>query len=336
MVIPVLAIAGNLARKKIVPESLGTFPVTTPLFSGLLISVVVILSALTFFPALSLGSDSRTFVDARRKGFLAMSAAITEATHRKKSLWTWSIVGRALWDSVSQIESAHADEKSRDVRGGSRRGAHHDRFDLWSASIACPDLVSRCRSHCGCGLRCCLRILRRRWPKAAAKRRQTRCAKRARKRLRDLLRDGVEVEIPGSQLRAGDLVIISAGEFIPGDGEVVEGVASVDESAITGESAPVIRESGGDRSAVTGGTRVLSDEIKVRILSNPGETFLDRMIKLVEGASRQKTPNEIALNILAFRIDDCFSAGGGHAAADGDLFRARRKLFSCWCRCWSA
>src|SRR5438046_5906625 len=85
---------------------------------------------------------------------------------------------------------------------------------------------------------------------------------------------------------------------MPGDGEVIEGVASVDESAITGESAPVIRESGGDRSAVTGGTRVLSDEIRVRITSNPGETFLDRMIRLVEGASRQKTPNEIALNIL--------------------------------------
>ena len=94
------------------------------------------------------------------------------------------------------------------------------------------------------------------------------------------------------------MVLVAAGEFIPSDGEVTEGVASVDESAITGESAPVIRESGGDRSAVTGGTRVLSDEIRVRITSNPGETFLDRMISLVEGASRQKTPNEIALNIL--------------------------------------
>src|SRR6266513_1861251 len=104
--------------------------------------------------------------------------------------------------------------------------------------------------------------------------------------------------VPSSKLRSGDIVVVTAGDFIPGDGEVIEGVASVDESAITGESAPVIRESGGDRSAVTGGTRVLSDEIKVRITSNPGETFLDRMIKLVEGASRQKTPNEIALNIL--------------------------------------
>ena len=105
-------------------------------------------------------------------------------------------------------------------------------------------------------------------------------------------------DIAAPQLRKNDLVIVSAGEFIPGDGEIVEGVASVDESAITGESAPVIREAGGDRSAVTGGTRVLSDQIKVRITSNPGETFIDRMIALVEGAERQKTPNEIALNIL--------------------------------------
>jgi potassium-transporting ATPase ATP-binding subunit len=110
--------------------------------------------------------------------------------------------------------------------------------------------------------------------------------------------DGNIEVVVSSKLRSGDIVVVTTGEFIPGDGEVIEGVASVDESAITGESAPVIRESGGDRSAVTGGTRVLSDEIKVRITSNPGETFLDRMIKLVEGASRQKTPNEIALNIL--------------------------------------
>jgi K+-transporting ATPase ATPase B chain len=103
---------------------------------------------------------------------------------------------------------------------------------------------------------------------------------------------------PASSLRKGDLVYVEAGEFIPGDGEIVEGIASVDESAITGESAPVIRESGGDRSAVTGGTKVLSDWIKMKITANPGETFLDRMIQLVEGAKRQKTPNEIALIIL--------------------------------------
>jgi K+-transporting ATPase ATPase B chain len=105
-------------------------------------------------------------------------------------------------------------------------------------------------------------------------------------------------QVLSSTLRAGDVVVCTAGEMIPGDGEVIEGIATVDESVITGESAPVIRESGGDRSAVTGGTRVLSDRILIRITSNPGETFLDRMIALVEGAERQKTPNEIALNIL--------------------------------------
>ncbi len=109
---------------------------------------------------------------------------------------------------------------------------------------------------------------------------------------------GAFEEVASGLLRAGDIIYVEAGSYIAGDGEVIEGVASVDESAITGESAPVIREAGGDRSAVTGGTKVLSDWIKVRITSNPGETFLDRMIALVEGATRQKTPNEIALSIL--------------------------------------
>lgn len=110
--------------------------------------------------------------------------------------------------------------------------------------------------------------------------------------------NGKEEKVPAAILRKGDLVVCEAGDLIPGDGEVIEGIASVDESAITGESAPVIRESGGDRSAVTGGTKVLSDRIVIRIGVNPGDSFLDRMIALVEGASRQKTPNEIALDIL--------------------------------------
>jgi K+-transporting ATPase ATPase B chain len=113
-----------------------------------------------------------------------------------------------------------------------------------------------------------------------------------------LIADGSIEQVSSAKLRAGDIVFVSAGEFIPSDGTILEGVASVDESAITGESAPVIREAGGDRSAVTGGTRVLSDHLRIEITSNPGETFLDRMIALVEGAERQKTPNEIALNIL--------------------------------------
>lgn len=115
---------------------------------------------------------------------------------------------------------------------------------------------------------------------------------------RRLTETGAEEQVPGVDLRVGDLVVVEAGQVIPGDGDVVEGIATVDESAITGESAPVIRESGGDRSAVTGGTTVLSDRIVVRVTTKPGESFVDRMIALVEGASRQKTPNEIALTIL--------------------------------------
>ena len=117
---------------------------------------------------------------------------------------------------------------------------------------------------------------------------------------------GEVIQVPADQLHRGDQVAVSAGEVIPGDGDVIEGIASIDESAITGESAPVIRESGGDRSAVTGGTTVLSDRIIVEITSEPGETFLDRMISLVEGASRQKTPNEIALDILLVALTIIF------------------------------
>src|SRR5207342_2240809 len=118
--------------------------------------------------------------------------------------------------------------------------------------------------------------------------------------------DGRIEEVSAARLRAGDVVLVETGDVIPGDGEVIEGVASVDESAITGESAPVIRESGGDRSAVTGGTRVLSDWLIVRITANPGEAFLDRMIAMVEGAKRQKTPNEIALIILLAALSIIF------------------------------
>ncbi|MBW8872082.1 MAG: potassium-transporting ATPase subunit KdpB, partial [Leifsonia sp.] len=121
----------------------------------------------------------------------------------------------------------------------------------------------------------------------------------------DALRSTI-APVASSDLRLGDVVVVTAGELIPGDGDVIHGIATVDESAITGESAPVVRESGGDRSAVTGGTRVLSDRIVVRITSKPGETFVDRMIALVEGASRQKTPNEIALNILLASLSIVF------------------------------
>jgi len=146
---------------------------------------------------------------------------------------------------------------------------------------------------------------------------------------------GTEEVVPASELRAGDVVMVSAGELIPGDGEIIEGIASVDESAITGESAPVIRESGGDRSAVTGGTKVLSDWIKVRITAQPGQSFIDRMIALVEGAERQKTPNEIALSLLLVTFTiiflivvvslEPFAIYAGHRVSDAVLIA----LFVC-------
>src|SRR5664279_4555539 len=113
----------------------------------------------------------------------------------------------------------------------------------------------------------------------------------------EIFTDEIKI-VPSSQLKKGDVFFCEAGDTIPMDGEIIEGLASIDESAITGESAPVIREAGGDKSSVTGGTKVLSDQIKVKVTTNPGESFLDKMIALVEGASRQKTPNEIALTIL--------------------------------------
>ncbi|MGM9529728.1 MAG: potassium-transporting ATPase subunit KdpB [Phascolarctobacterium sp.] len=132
--------------------------------------------------------------------------------------------------------------------------------------------------------------------------RNTRTSIQARK----LLPDGSEVMLTSDQIRMGDVILVKAGELIANDGEIIEGMASIDESAVTGESAPVIREAGGDRSAVTGGTKVLSDWIKVRVTANPGETFLDKMISLVEGAQRQKTPNEIALTLLLVGLSIIF------------------------------
>src|SRR5699024_1881799 len=121
-----------------------------------------------------------------------------------------------------------------------------------------------------------------------------------------LLEDGTEKTVLSSELKKGDIVLVKAGEIIPGDGEVIEGIASVDESAITGESAPVVRESGGDFCSVTGGTTIVSDWLKVQITSDAGNSFLDRMIALVEGASRKKTPNEIALSTLLVSLTIIF------------------------------
>ena len=137
----------------------------------------------------------------------------------------------------------------------------------------------------------------------------TRCARRGRRRPPCAgAADGTLEEVPAPELQRGDVVVVEAGEIIPADGEIIEGVGSVDESAITGESAPVIRESGGDRSAVTGGTKLLSDRLVIEVTQEPGKSFLDRMIALVEGAERRKTPNEIALNILLAGLTITFLA----------------------------
>jgi K+-transporting ATPase ATPase B chain len=220
------------------------------------------------------------------------------AEKKPKSIWDMKIVRRALWDSLVKL----------DPRNMMKNPVM---FVVEVGSVATSILLIRDalrhQGAFGFNLQITLwlwfTVLFANFAEAMAEGRGKAQADSLRKARAEtianrLLPDGKTEQIPSSKLRAGDLVKVIACEFIPSDGEILEGVASVDESAITGESAPVIREAGGDRSAVTGGTRVLSDWLKIKITSNPGETFLDRMIALVEGAERQKTPNEIALNIL--------------------------------------
>ena len=213
---------------------------------------------------------------------------------KQKAIWEWKIVKRALWDAVVKLNP-------RKMMGNPVM------FVVEIGSVITAALLLKGDAAFKFNLQITLwlwfTVLFANFAEAMAEGRgkaQADTLRKARSEtMANRLLTGGEIErVSSSKLRAGDWVIVSAGELIPSDGEIIEGVASVDESAITGESAPVIRESGGDRSAVTGGTRVLSDQIKVKITSNPGETFLDRMIALVEGAERQKTPNEIALNIL--------------------------------------
>src|SRR6266566_1968397 len=213
---------------------------------------------------------------------------------KSRAVWEWKIIGRAIWDSLLKLNP-------RKMMGNPVM------FVVEIGSVITTALLFKGGSDLKFNLQITLwlwfTVLFANFAEAMAEGRGKAQADTLRKARSEtvanrIASDGSVEQVPSSKLRTGDLVLVSASEFIPGDGEIIEGIASVDESAITGESAPVIREAGGDRSAVTGGTRVLSDWIKVRITSNPGETFLDRMIALVEGAERQKTPNEIALNIL--------------------------------------
>jgi potassium-transporting ATPase ATP-binding subunit len=215
--------------------------------------------------------------------------------NKKKAIWDMRIVRGALWDSVRKLNPRTMMKNPV-------------MFVVEVGSVVTTVLLFRApHASFGFNLQITLwlwfTVLFANFAEAMAEGRGKAQAETLRKARSEtqaklLLPNGKTEVVSSAKLRAGDQVIVVAGELIPGDGEIYEGVASVDESAMTGESAPVIREAGGDRSAVTGGTRVLSDSIKVRITSNPGETFLDRMIALVEGAERQKTPNEIALNIL--------------------------------------
>jgi len=213
---------------------------------------------------------------------------------RKKAIWEWKIVRRAIFDALMKLNP-------RKMMGNPVM------FVVEIGSVITTVLLFKGGGAFKFNLQITLwlwfTVLFANFAEAMAEGRGKAQADTLRKARSEtlanrLLADGRLEQTPSSKLRAGDLVMVSAGELVPSDGEIIEGVASVDESAITGESAPVIREAGGDRSAVTGGTRVLSDQLKVKITKNPGETFLDRMIALVEGAERQKTPNEIALNIL--------------------------------------
>ncbi|HEX4488609.1 MAG TPA: potassium-transporting ATPase subunit KdpB [Terriglobales bacterium] len=220
------------------------------------------------------------------------------AEHKSKAIWDPKIIRRASWDSILKLNPRKmmANPVMFVVEVGS----------VLTSVLLVRDVVQH-QGAFGFNLQITLwlwfTVLFANFAEAMAEGRGKAQADTLRKARSEtvanrLTADGRIEKVSGSKLRSGDLVAVSAGELIPGDGEIVEGIASVDESAITGESAPVIREAGGDRSAVTGGTRVLSDYIRCKITSNPGETFIDRMIALVEGAERQKTPNEIALNIL--------------------------------------
>ena len=214
-------------------------------------------------------------------------------THKAPSLFDWQIAGPAIVDSFKKLDPRLMIRNP--VMFVTLAGAAVTTVDLFTATAARGFIAQ-------IALWLWFTVLFANFAEAMAEGRGKAQAQALRKtrvltKTRRLGQHGAE-EISATELRKDDLVLVRAGEMIPADGEVIEGAASVDESAITGESAPVIRESGGDRSAVTGGTRVLSDEIKIRVSVNPGEGFLDRMITLVEGAQRQKTPNEIALTIL--------------------------------------
>ena len=296
----VLALAGSLAKQGTTPESLGTLPTHRPQFVGMVAGVTLILVALTFLPMLALGPLAEGIHECGMPT-IDSAATVGRKTGAPKRVQGGLLDPKMLWKSMpAALRKLNPRTLWRNpVMFIVEIGA------VWSTILAIIDptwfawLIV---------VWLWLTVVFANLAEAVAEGRgkaQAETLRRAKAQTmaRRLIGwepgvPGLEEEVAAPQLRQGDIVVVEAGQVIPGDGDVVEGIASVDESAITGESAPVIRESGGDRSAVTGGTTVLSDRIVVRITQKPGESFIDRMIALVEGANRQKTPNEIALNIL--------------------------------------
>ena len=296
-IVAALAIAGSLAAKKRVPVTEGTMPTHGPLFVALLIGSILLIGVLTYVPALALGPVV--------EHFMLATAPSNEfhMTRQQLSLFDRKLIGPALIESVKKL----------DPRVQWRNPVM---FVVYIGTIVTAILYGQALAGHGeapAGFILAITIwllftvLFANFAEALAEGRSRAQASALRNMRQTVMAKRIVQNTPGARkttlvkaedLRKGDMVLVETHDTIPADGEVIEGVASVDESAITGESAPVIRESGGDFSSVTGGTRVLSDWIVVRVSVNPGETFLDRMISMVEAAKRQKTPNEIALTIL--------------------------------------
>ncbi len=323
MIVPMLAIAGSLAAKKYTPETAGSFPTTGPLWVGLLVGIDPD-PRRPHLPAQPRARPHRrSSRDDRRPSLLIGNA--TMARTATQSLFTAELIAPAIGDAFRKLDP---------------RQLIRNPVMFVTASVAALLTVLLVLGHdtLGVGFKgqlvvwLWLTVLFGTFAEALAEGRGKAQAASLRATKADLTAkrvNGTKLQmISASELRAGDIVLVETGDLIPADGEVVEGVASVNEAAITGESAPVIREAGGDRSAVTAGTRVISDQIKVRITVNPGQGFLDRMIALVEGAERQKTPNEIALTILLVGLTIIFLIAVGDDPRLRQLRRRRRSRWS--------
>ena len=250
-------------------------------------------------------------------------------TQKPASLFDWNIVGPAIWDAFKKLNPRLMVKNP--VMFVTMVGAALTTVGIFTAESGLRGFVTQL------AIWLWFTVLFANFAEAVAEGRGKAQAASLRKARKDTIArrlwNGREQQVPAPALQKGDLVVCEAGDIIPADGDVVEGIASVDEAAITGESAPVIRESGGDRSAVTGGTRVLSDRIVVRVTADKGSGFLDKMIALVEGARRQKTPNEIALTILLAALTFIFLLVCVTLKPFG-IYSATNFSFRCLSRCW--